>query len=103
MITQRRIFQAHPGSGGAVVEKMKEFQAIFEQHGGPHTRIYTDQLSGPTDRIVWEFDVETLADLEQLFWAASQQDDYVRAYEAWYEGLKPLIQGATVELWKREV
>jgi hypothetical protein len=102
MITQRRVFQAHAGQGGAVVEKMKEFQTIFDKHGGPTTRIYTDQLSGATDRVVWEFDVESLAHLENIFWAASQSPDYVEAYESWYRDLKPLIQGATVELWNRE-
>jgi hypothetical protein len=102
MITQRRIFQANPGSGGKVVEKMKEFQAIFDRHGGPATRIYTDQLSGSTDRVVWEFDVDSLEQLETIFWAASQDPEYAKAYEDWFEGLKPLIQGATVELWNRE-
>lgn len=103
MITQRRIFQAQPGAGGAVVEKMKEFQPIFDRHGGPKTRIYTDQLSGPTDRVVWEFDVESLGQLENIFWAASQDPDYTRSYEQWYKELKPLIQGASVELWNCEV
>ncbi len=81
---------------------MKEFQALFEDHGGPTARIYTDHLSGNTDRVVWEFDVENLAALENLFWAASQNAEYVRTYEAWYAALKPLIDGATVELWNCE-
>ena len=103
MITQRRMFQAKPGAAGNVVVKMKEFQSIFEQHGGPACRIYTDQLSGHTDRVVWEFDIENLASLENLFWAASQNPDYLKSYEEWYQGLTPLIEGATVELWNREV
>ena len=56
MITQRRVFQAKPGAAGSVVAKMKEFQAIFEKHGGPACRYYTDVLSGNTDRVVGEFD-----------------------------------------------
>ena len=56
MITQRRVFQAKPGMSGAVVTKMKEFQPIFERHGGPPCRYYTDQLSGRTDPVVWEFE-----------------------------------------------
>ena len=48
MITQRRVFQAKPGMSSAVVTKMKEFQPIFERHGGPPCRYYTDQLSGRT-------------------------------------------------------
>lgn len=102
MITQRRVFQAKPGSSGAVVEKMKQFQSIFERQGGPEARIYTDLLSGNTDRVVWEFDVDNLTALENLFWAASQNEEYRNAYENWYEDLKPLIDVATVELWSRE-
>ena len=102
MITQRRVFQAKPGAAGAVVAKMKEFQPIFESQGGPACRIYTDLLSGPTDRVVWEFQIENLTALENLFWAASQNAEYLKAYEEWYQGLTPLIEGATVELWNQE-
>jgi hypothetical protein len=82
---------------------MKEFHSILQRHGGPPSRIYTDLLSGRTDRVVWEFDFDSLGTLESLFWAASQNPDYVKAYEAWFEGLKPLVEGATVEMWNREV
>ena len=102
MITQRRVFQAKLGMSGAVVSKLKEFQPIFERHGGPTCRYYTDQLSGRTDRVVWEFDTESLSSLENIFWAASQNADFVREYESWFEGLKPLIESATVELWHQE-
>ena len=56
MITQRRVFRAKPGASGAVVNNLKEFQPIVERGGGPLRRIYTDLLSGETDRVVWEFD-----------------------------------------------
>ena len=102
MITQRRVFQAKSGSSGAVVKKMQEFQPIFERAGGPAARIYTDFFSGPTDRVVWEFDVDNLAALENVFWAASQNAEYQAAYESWYAGLAPLLEGATVEIWNRE-
>ena len=75
MITQRRLFQAKPGASAGVVGKMKEFQTIFEKHGGPSARIYTDLLSGHTDRVVWEFDIGSLGELENLFWAAAQNSD----------------------------
>jgi len=103
MITHRRVFQAKTGAAAEVVAKMKEFHSIFQRPGGPPCRIYTDLLSGRTDQVVWEFDVDSLGTLESLFWAASQNPDYVKAYEAWFEGLKPLVEGATVEMWNREV
>ncbi len=103
MITQRRVFQAKPGAAAAVVAKLKEFQPIFEKLDGPAHRIYTDFYSGHTDRIAWEFDIESLGKLESLDWEMSQDDEFCKAYENWFEGLKPLIEGATVELWSREV
>ncbi len=103
MITQRRVFQAKPGAAGAVLAKMKEFQPILEKLGGPAYRIYTDLYSGQTDRVVWEFDTESLAKLESIDWEISQDNEVRKAYESWFEGLKPLIKGAAVELWSREV
>ena len=103
MITQRRVFQAKVGESGQVVEKMKEFQPYFEKVGGPTSRIYTDFFSGNTDRVVWEFDAESLGHLESIFLAAGEDPDYQKAYESWYGGLKPLIELATVELWNKEL
>ena len=103
MIIQRRVFQAKPGAGAVVVAKMKEFQPIWEKHGGPACRIYTDLYSGQTDRVVWEYDAESLAKLESLDWEISQNAELLKAFERWFEGLKPLIKGAKVELWRKEV
>ena len=82
---------------------MKEFQPSFEKFGGASSRIYTDLLSGNTDRVVWEFDAENLGQLESIFWAAGQDPDYQKAFESWFGGMKPLIESATVELWNREI
>ena len=102
MITQRRVFRAKPGASVAVVNKLKEFKPILERVGGPARRIYTDLLSGETDRVVWEFDVENLTALENMTKSATQDAEFRAAYEQWYAGLQPLILGATVELWNRE-
>ena len=99
MITQRRVFHAKPGASGAVVSKLKEFQPIVERVGGPRRRIYTDLLSGETDRVVWEFDVESLTALEEMTNTATEDAEFRAAYEQWWAGLQPLIEGAVVELW----
>ncbi len=103
MITQRRVFQAKPGAAGEVVAKMKEFQPILKKASGTGSRIYTDLYSGHTDQVVWEFDVESLGKLENFDQELLQSDELRKAFENWFEGLKPLIKGATVELWNREV
>ncbi len=103
MITQRRVFQAKPGAAGEVVAKMKEFQLILKKASGTGSRIYTDLYSGHTDQVVWEFDVEGLGKLENFDQELLQSDELRKAFENWFEGLKPLIEGATMELWNREV
>ena len=103
MITQRRVFQAKVGQAGEVVAKMKEFKPTFEKYGGPDSRIYTDLLSGNTDRIVWEFDTDNLTSLENIFVTAGKNPDYQKIYGSWYEEMMPLIDGAFVELWNREL
>lgn len=99
MITQRRIFRAKPGASGAVVGKLKEFQPIVERVGGPPRRIYTDLFSGETDRVVWEFDFDTLAALEEMNKSAFENAEFKAAFEKWWAGLQPLVEGAVVELW----
>ncbi len=103
MITQRRVFQAKPGAAGAVVATMKAFQPLLERASGVGSRIYTDLYSGHTDQVVWEFDVENLGKLENFDREITQNDELRKAFQDWFEGLKPLIEGATVELWNREV
>jgi hypothetical protein len=102
MIIERRVFQAKPGAAAAVVAKLKEFQPLLERSGGPPTRVYTDHYSGRTDRVAWEFDYESLAAQEAFEQALMEQPEALRDYETWFSGLTPLIEGATVELWKRE-
>lgn len=99
MITQRRVFRAKPGGSAAVVSKLKEFQPIVDRVGGPPRRIYTDLLSGETDRVVWEFDVENLTALEVMNKSAFENAEFKAAFEQWWAGLQPLIEGAVVELW----
>ena len=69
--------------------------------GGPPRRIYTDLLSRETDRVVWEFDIESLTALEEMTKSATADAEFRAAYEQWWAGLQPLIEGAVVELWSR--
>ena len=101
MITERRVFQAKVGQAGAVVAKIKDAQHLFEPHGWPKSTIYTDHQSGPTDRVVWNIEIESLGAMESLMNKLS--DPSVQAtFEKWFASLVPLIEGATVEHWHRE-
>jgi hypothetical protein len=102
MITERRVFQAKTGEAGAVVAKCKEAQTMLNRVGYSTGRIYTDFYSGPTDRVVWEFDHENLGDVENLERGLAKDAELVKDFNTWFTGLKGLIENAEVELWRKE-
>ena len=64
MILVRNIFQAKFGRAGELANEMKkEVNQIRTQNGGK-ARVLTD-LSGPFDTVVFEFEVESLAEWER--------------------------------------
>ncbi len=102
MITERRVFQAKIGEATAVVAKLREAQPMLAKFGYKVGRIYTDYYSGQADRVVWEIDHESLGNLESLEQGLSKDAELLKAFEDWFAGLKMLIDGATVELWRQE-
>lgn len=102
MITERRVFQAKTGEAAAVVAKLKEAQPLLEKLGYRVSRIYTDYYSGQADRVVWEFDHESLGNLENLEQGLSKDAGLLKIFKDWFTGLKALIKGAEMELWRRE-
>ncbi len=102
MITERRVFQAKTGEATAVVAKVKEAQPMLEKVGYKVGRIYTDFYSGQADRVVWELEHESLGNLENLEQGLSKDAELLKVFEDWFAGLKMLINGATVELWRQE-
>ena len=102
MIVERRVFQAKVGQASAVVAKIREFQTLVGASSWPPGRIYTDLYSGHTDRVAWEVDIESLGQMESLLKASLQKAASQKAFAKWFEGLTPLIEGATVELWTRQ-
>ena len=57
MIIQRRVFKAKTGQAPAVVGKVKEIIQMTQEFNRGTNRVYTDYLSGETDRVAWEFEV----------------------------------------------
>ena len=96
MIVSRRIFQAKVGKGGAVIENLKQTQSIVKASGMQSGRILTDYLSGATDRISWELEVENLSELEALMNGYGAMGEQIGPV---IEELYSLIDGAIVEHW----
>ncbi|MEE9199783.1 MAG: hypothetical protein V3U26_08345 [Dehalococcoidia bacterium] len=104
MITNRRIYQGKPGTAVTIVAMLKEYQELASKLvERPPYRIYTDCLSGHTDRVVLELDIESLGALEKGYQAIANVPEYQQYYKKWKKDFMPLIEGATVEFWTREV
>lgn len=102
MFTERRIFQAKVGEAAAVVALLKDFDSKSSSMGMPAGRIYTDHLSGSTDRVVWVHDIESIGQYESTMAASMQDASQAKQFEEWFGQLKSHITGAKVEFWRRE-
>ena len=64
-IIHRRTFYAKVGGAGPLVEHLREFGKLAAQYGLElDQRILTDFQSGRTDRVVWEWKIESMAELD---------------------------------------
>lgn len=103
MIVERRTFQAKVGLAGAVVAQARALEQVMSSLGqAASVRVYTDYFSGRTDRVVMEWDIENFTQYESQMAELVAKPEATRAFETWFAGLTPLIEGASVEFWHRE-
>ncbi|MEX2430983.1 MAG: hypothetical protein WD645_03585 [Dehalococcoidia bacterium] len=104
MITHRRVYQGKPGNAQPIVAKLKEYEEFADRGGNPLPyRIFTDRLSGATDRVVLELEAESIGQLEQVYAARGNVQGYAEFLKRWQSEMMPLIEGAFAEMWRREV
>ena len=64
-IIQRRVFFAKVGQAEQLVAHIKDMEEALSQHGVSFkSRMMTDYMSGRTDRIVMEWEVDDLKEIE---------------------------------------
>ena len=87
-----------PSSGKTVIFNAVTAAGISSYNGSEmnHAVVYV------SDRVVWEFDHEGLNGLESLEQELAKDAELVKAFDIWFTGLKGLIEGAEVELWRKE-
>ena len=99
-IINRRTFYAKVGQAGPLVAHLREFGKITAQHGmALKQRILTDHQSGRTDRVVWEWEVESMAELDMEALVAGNQAA-ADAFSKWERTMNGMIDYAEVENWK---
>ncbi len=100
-IIHRRTFYAKVGGAGPLVAHLREFDKLAAQHGvGLEQRILTDHQSGRTDRVVWEWEIESMAELDMEALAGNQAA--ADAFSKWERTMNGMIEYAEVENWKVE-
>ena len=100
-IIHRRTFYAKVGQAGPILAHLREFGKIAAQHGmAIKERFLTDHQSGRTDRVVWEWEIESTAALDMEAFAGNQAA--ADALSKWELTMNGMIEYAEVENWKVE-
>lgn len=97
MIIHQRMFYCKVGQAGQVVQLVREFARISDAVGAKaHAeRIYTD-LTGKNDQVVWQVELEHLADWE----AAGPKFFGHPDFAGWFEQLTSHIEGSDSQFFQ---
>ncbi len=100
-IINRRTFYAKVGQAGPLVAHLREFGTIAAQHGVTlKQRLLTDNGTGRTDRVVWEWEVGSIGELDMEALQGNQAA--MDALSKWERTMNGMIEYAEVENWKVE-
>lgn len=99
-IVHRRIFYGKVGMASSLVEHMRAGDQIMSKHGAPAaSRILTDDMTGRSDRVVVEWDVESTAVISAELETVMADPEAQREMSQWMEKLATLIEYAEGENW----
>ncbi|MBC8280802.1 MAG: hypothetical protein H8E48_08460 [Chloroflexi bacterium] len=91
-ILHTRIFQAKPGQAGPLVEHFKSAIEQMNTYGMDwETRIYTDYYSGRSDRVMVEWVVEDLGDVDADVAKVMEIPEAAAFLGGWIEQLNNMI------------
>ncbi len=99
-IVHRRVFFGKSGTGDQIVSVLQEGEALLRQSGaGFKTRILTDHMSGRTGRVVAEWEVNDMGELEAAMGTMMANEQVQASFRTWIQKLESLIHYAEVENW----
>ena len=99
-IIQRRVFFGKAGVADQLASHILEGERELEQRGvALKSRILTDYMSGRTDRVVVEWEVDDLREIEGALERAIDDSQAQAYFSTWMEKLNQLIHYAEVENW----
>ena len=99
-IVHRRIFQARVGQSGPLVQHFQEAHEQMKGYGiAWETRIYTDYLSGRSDRVAVEWVFDDIGEMDAEFGRIMGIPEAAAYFEAWMAKMNDMIHYADAENW----
>ena len=96
----RRVFVGKVGVSDQLVAHIREVDNILEQQGvNMKRRTLTDHQSGRTDRVVVEWEVNSLRDYEEAMGKLMSNPESKQAFDTWMAKLSNILHYAEVETW----
>ena len=100
-IVHRRVFYAKAGAADQLVQHLQEGEKTLQQSGGASfkMRTLTDYMSGRSDRVATEWEMDNLGDMEAAFDKAMSNPQAQAFFGPWMEKLHELICYSEAENW----
>jgi len=99
-VVHRRVFYAKVGMAGPLVDHMKAGDQILSKGGGPvSSRILTDDMTGRSDRVVVEWEMESSSEMGAALEKVMSDPAVQGEMAQWMGKLATLIEYAEGENW----
>ena len=99
-IIHRRIFYGKVGSADRLVQLMNEGNEGMARFGSSlKARVFTDAMTGRSDRVVVEWELENIGDMDSQMAVVMGNPDGAAFFSGWMEKLNGLIEYAEGEFW----
>ena len=97
-VVNRRTFYGKVGQADAIVKLLQEGGKLFAKHGVKlNYRILTDNNSGRTDRVVWEWEAESLEAVDRAVQKSMATAAGQKVFGVWFGKVSNLITHAEVD------
>ena len=99
-IIHRRVFYARVGNADQLVQHFHEAEATMSRLGIEfNRRIMTEHLTGRSDRVAIEWQLDSLADLETMMEKLMSDPQAQAEIATWLDKLNSLIHYSEAESW----
>ena len=100
-IVHRRIFCGKVGTADRLIEHVLQGSFMARGEGlAIRPRVLSDFQSGRTDRVIMEWEVEDMAELQAFWDEMSAYPEMAMTFQEWFTKLTELIHYAEVENWQ---